>query len=255
VQSTASAVILMVCGTQPWRGSLGTSPHTWPSQTSQIPAMKRFRVSSCLGAVCCSAWISFYTSPLIESNCVSSQSWLNFLKSTSFTFKRTCSVISNSVIPSGGRVNEQRATGSIQRRSDRDHHHDHGVRDEGPTWRPLEGSAVTSADIPELRLELCLCRYLLEQSSPHVACLYDCDWCNAVGQSAFVVLAVSVPLRDRVDGGKPFHQSAYFALRRGAADGRNCVLRAPTDDHPRTRSGLNLKESDWARLEGQAVAG
>ena len=56
-------------------------------------------------------------------------------------------------------------------------------------------------------------------------------------------------------GENHFTAAAHRALRRGAADGRDRVLHAAADDHPRAGARLDPEESRWARLEGQAVAG
>src|SRR5205823_11206435 len=63
-----------------------------------------------------------------------------------------------------------------------------------------------------------------------------------------------ISLHHWVDGRKPLHLAAHRALRSGAIDGRPRLLAPPTSNHPRARARLNLEESDWARLEGQAIA-
>ena len=67
---------------------------------------------------------------------------------------------------------------------------------------------------------------------------YGGDRRDALGQPAPVVLAVVVSVRHRLDGREPFHRRAHRALWRGAADGRDRLLPAPADDHPRARARI-----------------
>ena len=78
---------------------------------------------------------------------------------------------------------------------------------------------------------------------------------HALGQPAPVVLALVISVRHRMDGREPFHRRAYRALWRGASDGRNRILPAPADDHPRARRGFTAEKSGRQRLERQAFAG
>jgi hypothetical protein len=148
----------------------------------------------------------------------------------------------------------KRAVGSIQRRSHRDHDHDHGVGSEGPTRGLCARLAPIDADFSELGLEFPICRHLLEQSSSHVARVYNGHGRHTVGKLVPALLAVVIPLRHRLDGRKPFHHGAHGSLRRRVADGRDCVSGAPADDHPRAGAEFHIKKSGRPRLEGQAIA-
>src|SRR5262249_40590234 len=138
---------------------------------------------------------------------------------------------------------------------DRDYHHHYGAGDESTAWRWPGSIGAAAAGVPELRPKFSLCRHLLEQPSSHAARLYHSDGCDALGKSAPVVLALAISVHHRVDGGEPFHFAAHRGLRSSAVDGWNRILPASASDHPRARAGLDLEESDRARLEGQAIAG
>src|SRR6185437_4504699 len=84
--------------------------------------------------------------------------------------------------------------------------------------------------------------------------LHRCHRFSTLGQPALAVLAVVISVHRWVDGRKPFHRNADRALWCCVADGCHCLLPPPEGDYPNTRTGLDLKESDWARLEGQTIA-
>ena len=73
--------------------------------------------------------------------------------------------------------------------------------------------------------------------------------CDALGQSAPLVLALTISVHYGMDGGKPFHRSPYRALRSRAVDGGDCLLLAPAGDHPcpraETRSLKKAIGRDW----------
>src|SRR5258708_20905347 len=154
-----------------------------------------------------------------------------------------------------GREDGQRGVGGVQRRRDCDHHYDHGAGDEGAAWRPSARFGAAATSVPQLCPELPLRRYLLEQPPSHAACQHGGERRDAMGQPAPLVLAIVVSVRHGMDGRNPFHRGAHCALRRGAVDGRDRILLAPADDHPRARPGFNPEKGDRSRLEGQAVAG
>ena len=118
----------------------------------------------------------------------------------------------------------------------------------------LEGFGAAAAGVSQLCPEFL---YVGIYWNNHHHMLHTCTVVtggDALGQSAFIVLAVVISFHRRMDGREPFHCGAYCVLRRGAVDGRDRLLLASADDHPRARAGLNLEEGDRARLEGQAIA-
>src|SRR4051794_16441529 len=56
-----------------------------------------------------------------------------------------------------GREDAHGTARGIQRRRDRDYHHDHGAGNEAASWGPPGRSAVRAARIPQLRPEFHLC--------------------------------------------------------------------------------------------------
>src|SRR4029453_8837604 len=121
----------------------------------------------------------------------------------------------------------------IQRRRDRDHHHDHGARTEGAARGNVRVAAAALADLPYLRSELRLRRHLLEQPPPHAAHGKSRVRKRAVGQSAPALLAVAVSVRNGLDGREPLRPRAHGRLWTGAADGSRRVLAvAPDDSRP-----------------------
>src|SRR5262249_43553142 len=99
-----------------------------------------------------------------------------------------------------GRMDEQRTAGSIQRWSDRDHHHDHGARNEGAAWWHAARLEASAAGVFQLHPQLPLCWHLLEQPSSSASRLHQGNGRSALGQSAPVVLALTVSLHHRLDG-------------------------------------------------------
>src|SRR4029077_9428762 len=107
----------------------------------------------------------------------------------------------------------------------------------------------------QLRTELHLRRHLLEQPPSYAAYLRHGHGRDALGQPSPVVLAVVVSVYRRLDGRESFRRGAHCAIRRGAADGRDRVHRAPASNHWRAGAELDPEKSRRARLEGQDVAG
>lgn len=151
------------------------------------------------------------------------------------------------------RTDEQGPVGSVQGWGDRDHHHSHGVGDEGATRRPVGGPGARSANISKLCLEFFLRRHLLEQPPPFAADVHLSNRYDALGQSASLVLALAISVYHRLDGRKPLHRGAYRALRSGVVDGRNLLFTALADHHRRPRTGFSPEESDWTRLERETI--
>src|SRR5688572_10519730 len=65
-------------------------------------------------------------------------------------------------------------------------------------------------------------------------------------------LAVAHPIRDRLDGRKPFRCPTHISLRCRIADGRVRLLDSATRHHRATRPRLSAGRSDRQRLEGKA---
>src|ERR1700759_1039540 len=97
----------------------------------------------------------------------------------------SCPCISRAV---DRRVHDQGSIGSVQRRRDRYHHHDHGAGVENTAGRRPEGIVAAAAVVPQLCPQFYLCRHLLEQPPPHASCLYRGERSNPLGQPAPVVL-------------------------------------------------------------------
>src|SRR5215472_4291285 len=153
-----------------------------------------------------------------------------------------------------GREDEDGTIGGFQRRRDRDHHHDHGAGNESASRRQPERLVASTADLPQLRPEFCLCRHLLEQPPSPAACHHDGNGRGPLGEPAPVILAVLVSICYRLDGGESFRRTTHGTLWRRAADGCHLVLRAPAVDHPLTGTRLDSQKGGWPGLEGQALA-
>src|SRR5277367_4796735 len=100
-----------------------------------------------------------------------------------------------------GRDGDESA-GGVQRRGDRGHHHDHGAGIEGAAGDHFRCVETIVHDIGQLRLEFLVRGDLLEQPPPYAAYVQKGDRRNSLGEPAFVVLAVTDTVCDRVDGGK-----------------------------------------------------
>src|SRR5215472_18057521 len=113
---------------------------------------------------------------------------------------------------------------SVQRRRDRYYHHDYGAGNEGAARRELCCIAAVAARFPQLCAELLVCRHLLEQSPPHAARHDSCHRVDSVGESALALLAVTIPICDRLDGPESFCTSALCHVRFCLAHGRRRIF-------------------------------
>src|SRR5438105_8643389 len=96
----------------------------------------------------------------------------------------------------------EESAGSLQRRRARDHYYHHGPGAESPTRRRVRHAIAVTPILYELRVELHLCRDLLEQSPPLAADHSSRERWDSVGQSAPTVLAIPVSLLHGLDGRK-----------------------------------------------------
>src|SRR5215471_10387409 len=95
---------------------------------------------------------------------------------------------------------EQESNGSIQRRSDRYSHYDHGPGTLSSSRRNTGSTPSTDSKVFELCPEFRIPRYLLEQSPSPASGHPSRRWPCTLGESPFVVLAIPHSVRDGMDG-------------------------------------------------------
>src|SRR5579859_533475 len=151
-------------------------------------------------------------------------------------------------------ANEIQPTRSLQRRRDRDHHHDHGAGIERSARNRPCRPETPAAGFPELRPELHLRRHLLEQSPPPAPLHQARHRWHPVGKPTPTLLALALPIHHRVGRRKPSRANTHRRLRLRAPHGRPRLLHPPTLHHGPTRTRLPPRRRRRERLERQNLA-
>ena len=150
---------------------------------------------------------------------------------------------------------EQGPARGVQRRRDRDPHHDHGPRAPDPLGADPRRPPPACPRLPELRPQLHQPRDLLGQPPSPDPRREGRRRPGPVGQPAPAVLALAGPVHDRLDGREPSRAGADRPLRGGAAHGGRRVAHPPGDDHPAPGSRLAARRRVGRRRPGGDLRG
>src|SRR5450631_2448630 len=145
--------------------------------------------------------------------------------------------------------NEHGTTRGLQRRRHRHPDHDHDPRAEGAARGRAGGAAAGPPGVSHLPPQLRLPRHLLEQPPPPLARDQAGHRRGSLGQSAPALLAVTHPVRDRLDGRKRIPPGPDCHLRRRDAAGLDRVLHSRARDPGRGGSVIGAGGRDRTRHE------
>lgn len=111
----------------------------------------------------------------------------------------------------GNHANETQQIRSLQRWRSGNYYHHHGVRVETTNGHKFQFFNRQSSGFFKLYFQLCICWYLLEQSSPFVSGHKKSEWQNSLGKSTFAFLAFFNSIYNRMDREKLYGEVPVIA--------------------------------------------
>src|SRR5881409_2760123 len=157
--------------------------------------------------------------------------------------------------PSGGLASRhgERPARGVQRRRDRCHHHDHGAGVESAARHGPRRARAGCSGPAHLRLELRVCRHLLEQPPPHATRRPAHRRPRPLGEPAPALLALARAVYDRL--GRRVSQGDHTDgdLRGRVSDGRCGVVAAAGCAGEAKRTVFAARACRRARPEGEAI--
>src|SRR5438046_166631 len=149
----------------------------------------------------------------------------------------------------------ERPARSVQRRRDRCHHHDHGSGVEGAARHGPRRARADCSGPAHLRLELRVCRHLLEQSPPHATRRPAHRRARPLGEPAPALLALARAVHHRLGRRVSQGRRPDRGLRGSVFDGRCRVVAAAGCAGEAKRTGVAARACRRAGPEGEAIGG